>query len=178
MLDKNALINEIIDREGGYVNDPQDSGGETMYGVTRAVARDYGYTELMVDLPRETAFSIYEDMYWDSVRAGEVLRLSSAVAAELVDTAINTGPVPAVRFLQRALNVLNRKGTLYPDIQVDGRMGPASLGALRLYLRVRSESALVRALNCLQGTYYIELAERREKDERFVYGWLQQRVSL
>jgi len=37
---------------------------------------------------------------------------------------------------------------------------------------------LCRALNCLQGAYYIELAERREKDERFVYGWLKNRVVL
>jgi len=35
---------------------------------------------------------------------------------------------------------------------------------------------MVLALNCLQGAFYVELAEKREKDERFVYGWLLNRV--
>ena len=40
---KDRIINAIIDREGGYVDEPDDSGGETNYGVTKAVARANGY---------------------------------------------------------------------------------------------------------------------------------------
>ena len=78
----------------------------------------------------------------------------------------------AGKFLQRCLNVLNKRGSLYKDLTVDGGIGPATISALRAYLNSRDEQTLVKALNCMQGAKYVELAERREKDERFVYGWL------
>ena len=40
---KQRVIDQIIKVEGGYVNDPSDSGGETNYGITKHVARKYGY---------------------------------------------------------------------------------------------------------------------------------------
>jgi len=87
-------------------------------------------------------------------------------------------PVRAGKFLQRALNVLNNTGSLYRDLKVDGAIGSATVSALRGYLDGRDEGTLVKALNCLQGAFYITLAERREKDERFVYGWFKNRVTL
>lgn len=175
---KTRIINYIIEVEGGYVNDPRDSGGETNFGITLKVARVNGYTGHMRDLPRQTAFDIYVAKYWGAVRADDLLALSQAVAEEVVDTGINCGTGRAGRFLQRALNVLNKRAKLYPDLRVDGRIGPATISALRGYLATRDEGTLVKALNCLQGAKYIELAERREKDERFVYGWLKNRVVL
>lgn len=169
------VINEIIRVEGGYVNDPSDSGGETNFGITEAVARAYGYAGAMRDMPRGVAFDIYAARYWDAVRADE---MPERVAAEVVDTGVNMGTGRAGKFLQRSLNVLNVGGSLYPDLVVDGNIGPMTIHALRAYLAKRDEDALVKALNCLQGAYYIELAERREKDEKFVYGWLKNRVVL
>jgi lysozyme family protein len=175
---KTEIINEIIRAEGGYVNDPSDSGGETNFGITEGVARAFGYTGDMRDMPRATAFDIYAARYWDAVRGDELAELSAAVTFEVVDTGVNMGQARAVTFLQRALNVLNVGGRLYPDLTVDGLSGPMTIAALRQYLDARDEGVLLKALNCLQGAAYIELAERREKDERFVYGWMQQRVKL
>lgn len=175
---KERIINEIIRVEGGYVNDPADSGGETNFGITEAVARANGYTGAMRDMPREVAFDIYSAKYWDAVKGDHILTLSEPVAEEVVDTSVNIGSARAGKFLQRALNSLNNESKLYPDLKVDGGIGPATLSALGMYLGSRSDFVLCRALNCLQGAYYIELAERREKDERFVYGWLKNRVVL
>lgn len=175
---KERIINEIIRVEGGYVNDPNDSGGETNFGITEAVARANGYTGPMVDMPREVAFDIYSAKYWDAVRGDQLAQLSEVVAEEVVDTSVNMGPGRAGRFLQRALNVLNKATGLYADLVVDGDIGPATLRALDAYLTARDGKELAKALNCLQGAYYIELAEKREKDERFVYGWLKNRVVL
>jgi len=177
-MDKKAIIDGIIDREGGYVNDPADSGGETNFGITVAVARANGYNESMRDMPRQVAFDIYCAKYWDSVKGDQIFQLSENVADEVVDTSVNMGPGRAGKFLQRALNVLNDRTKLYSDLTVDGDIGPATLSALAAYLDIRSELPLVRALNCLQGAFYIELAEKREKDERFVYGWLKHRVVI
>ena len=63
-------------------------------------------------------------------------------------------------------------------MKVDGDVGPTTLRALRRYLAVRDEETLVKALNCLQGSFYIVLSERREKDETFIYGWMKNRVKL
>jgi len=175
---KHDTIDEIIRVEGGYVNDPNDSGGETKYGVTVAVARAFGYDGPMRDLPRETAFDIYAAKYWDAVRGDDLLLLSPVIATEVVDTGVNVGTKRAAEFLQRALNVMNVRQELYPDLQVDGAIGEKTIQALHAYLIKRDENTLLKALNCLQGAAYIELAERREKDERFVYGWLRNRVEI
>jgi Putative secretion activating protein len=175
---KNHIINEIIRVEGGYVNDPNDSGGETNFGITAKVARANGYAGRMDCMPREVAFDIYAAKYWDAVKADDLVALSESVAAEVVDTSVNMGPGRAGMFLQRALNVLNSKGKLYPDLEVDGAIGLVTVSALRGYLTERDEDTLVKALNCLQGAYYVNLAERREKDETFVYGWFKNRVKL
>lgn len=175
---KHRVIDTIIAREGGYVDDPEDSGGETNFGITVAVARENGFTGAMRDMTRQVAFDIYAARYWDAVNADAVAAMSEAIAEELVDTGVNQGPARAGNYLQRSLNVLNRSEKLYADIVVDGDIGPASLRALDAYLGSRGETVLLRALNCLQGAGYIELAERREKDERFVYGWLANRVVI
>ena len=61
---KEKIINEIIRVEGGYVNDPRDSGGETNFGITVAVARANGYNGRMDCMPRDVAFDIYSAKYW------------------------------------------------------------------------------------------------------------------
>ena len=102
------------------------------------------------------------------------------LASEVFDTAVNMGPAAAVRFLQRALNALNRGGSDYPDVLVHGAIGPRTLAALDGYLRCRGtlgETVLRRAVDALQGARYVELAEARPADEAFVYGWLAQRVG-
>lgn len=178
MESKQEIIDDILRTEGGYVNDPADSGGETHWGITESRARQSGYNGDMRTMPRSVAEQIYAEDYWDAVRGTSMAALSPAIAEEVVDTGVNMGPHRAVRFLQRALNVLNVGGELYADLVVDGKAGPATLAALEAYLAVRSEAVLLTALNCLQGAAYIELAERREKDQRFVYGWIKQRVSI
>lgn len=171
------IIDEIIKVEGGFVDDPNDSGGATNYGITEAVARSFGYTGNMRDLPRETAFDIYAARYWDAVFADSIVEVSESVTAEVVDTAVNMGVSRAGKFMQRALNVLNDRGRLYSDITVDGKIGPATILALTSLVKVRGDAVLVKMLNCLQGAFYVELAERREKDERFINGWFNNRVK-
>lgn len=171
---KARIIDKIIETEGGYVDDPLDSGGETNFGITVARARASGYLGSMRGMPRDRAFDIYAREYWDAVKADKLLAMSESMTEEVVDTSVNMGPGRAGKFLQRALNVLSEHETLV----VDGDIGPATLAALGAYLLLRDERTLCKALNCLQGAYYIKLAERREKDRRFVYGWLKNRVEL
>ena len=177
---KEKVINGIIEIEGGYVNDPSDSGGETNYGITLKVAAENNYIGEMIDLPKELAFKIYEEKYWKPLNLSTIEQMSESIAEELADTGVNMGIGRAGKFLQKSLSALNNRGKMFPDLVVDGQIGSSSLRALAEFLSVRGlegEQVLLKALNCLQGAFYIELAERREKDERFVYGWLKNRVS-
>ncbi|MCC7310791.1 MAG: hypothetical protein IT510_06050 [Sulfuritalea sp.] len=175
------LIAEVIAKEGGYGNDPDDSGGETNWGITIREARRNGYTGPMKDMPRSVAESIYEMTYWYEPGFFDVSVIVPKVARELFDTGINCGTGKAAEFLQVALNALNRQGKDYPDIEEDADIGPATIKALTAYMKRRGvdgEDVLLKALNCLQGARYIELSRARQKDETFVYGWLANRVAL
>lgn len=173
-------IERLLGREGGYVNHPHDRGGETIWGITVAVARDNGYTGPMRSMPRSEAVRIYRQRYWIAPRFDRVAALSAPVAEELFDTGVNMGPAVAAQMLQRCLNALNRQQTDYADLKADGQIGPATLGALQAFLRIRGregERVLLKGLNALQGERYIDLAERRPANEAFVYGWLKERVA-
>src|SRR5919106_637630 len=180
-MEVDDLIDELIEREGDYVNHPADKGGPTRFGITEAVARAHGYAGAMAGLPREEAAAIYRRLYWLRPKFDQVAQRVARVATELFDTGANMGPAVAATFLQRALTALNRGGKDYPDLVPDGRVGPATLAALDAFLEVRGteggETVLLRALEALQGERYLRLAERRPANEAFLYGWLANRIG-
>jgi lysozyme family protein len=165
--------------EGGYVDDSEDSGGETNHGITKEVAREQGYDGPMRELTPQRAERIAKREYWDVMLLDEIASVSTVIASEMFDTGFNTGPVRAVGFLQRSLNALNRQEKDYDDMLVDGKMGPRTLAALTVFCARRrfGVKVLNRALNGLQLEFYMSLTERRQKDERFLYGWILNRVS-
>ena len=180
-MNVDQIIEGIVGREGGFADNPKDKGGPTRWGITQAVARQYGYTGDMRTLPREVAKAIYLELYYVGPKFDQVHALSPRIAEELTDTGVNMGQAVAAKFLQRALNAFNREASIYPDITVDGQLGIRSLAALRAYLEHRGaegEDVMLKALNCLQGERYIGLAEGRPANEEFVYGWIRTRVEL
>lgn len=177
---RDEFIDDIIKKEGGYVDNKNDAGGATKYGITQAVAHKYGYTGDMKSLPLSFAKQVYQEMYWDALNLNAIADLSPAVALVIGDIAVNMGVSRAGEFFQRVLNVMNKRGTLYPDLQVDGSIGARSLAAFKTFYQVRGrdgETVMIRALNCLKGEFYVSLAERRQTDEEFVFGWLLNRVA-
>lgn len=179
MSEFDTALQHTLGIEGGYTDDPRDSGGKTNYGITEQKARNWGYIGPMNELPKALAVQIYRTDYWDAIQLDRVADISPSVARELFDTAVNCGVGRPIHFLQRALNVLNRSAADYPDLTQDGVIGANTLAALRAFLTRRGnmgEKVLLAALNAQQAMFYIELAERRPKDEAFVYGWLLTRV--
>lgn len=163
--------------EGGYSNHPDDSGGETKYGITEAVAREEGYSGPMAEMSLETAKEIYRHHFWEKLRLEEIATISSLVAQELFDSCVHLGSRTPMKFLQRTLNVFNNKQADYADITADGVIGPKTIAALKAFWEKRKdEVVLLKSLNSLQGAHYIGLAESREKDEAFVYGWMKNRL--
>ena len=105
-----------IGLEGGFVDNPADPGGATMYGVTERVARKYGYTGDMHDLPLETAKQIAKQEYWDPYQCDALMPL---VSMQVFDAVYNGGD--AVRWLQQSSGAT-----------VDGVMGPMTVTAVNL----------------------------------------------
>lgn len=180
-MTKNDVINSVIGKEGGYVNNPADRGGPTNWGITQKVARAHGYQGDMRNLTREQAVAIFEADYWFGPRFDQVASISPTIAAELMDTGVNMGPSVPSKWLQRWLNAFNNQGKLYPDMLADGNIGPRTISALTLFLKARGkegEQVLLKALNCSQGVRYLEIMESNPSQETFGYGWLKERVQL
>ncbi|WP_198328652.1 glycoside hydrolase family 108 protein [Psychrobacter faecalis] len=111
-----TIFERLMLHEGGYVNHPSDPGGETMWGVTKRVARANGYNGPMRSLPKSTAKAITEKSYYKAVKGDQLDRL---IAWQLTDAAYNHGNRQAVKFLQRAVGVT-----------ADGLIGPRTLAAV------------------------------------------------
>jgi lysozyme family protein len=135
----------------------------------------------MAAMPQEFARSVYVRRYIEGPGFDAILTvpLCDPIAEEVVDTGVNMGPVVAGEFLQRCLNAFNKGGTAYADVPVDGRVGPGTIAALQAYVKLRGATGvavLLRALNCLQGARYIAIADKDQRQEDFVYGWIANRV--
>lgn len=178
------IINDIIQKEGGWVDHPDDRGGPTNWGITIAVFREVrpnATVEQLRSLTRTEAFEIYKTKYYSTPRLDLIFAVSPRIAAELTDTGVNMGTAVASRFLQRALNLFNDSGRMYPDLTVDGRIGQTTSNALRAFIQrrgVEGEKVLLNTLNVLQSMRYIEITEARQQNESFIYGWMLNRVSF
>ena len=89
--DVDSLIDELIEREGGYARRPADRGGATRFGITEAIARAHGFGGALAELPRDEAAAIYRRLYWLRPRFDQVAS-RPRIAAELFDTGVTWGP--------------------------------------------------------------------------------------
>lgn len=175
-----AIIDEVLKREAGYVDHPADRGGQTNYGITASVARANGWDGPMRDLPISVARSIYFRRYVAEPSFDRVVMIDEDIGLELIDTGVNMGPARAAEFLQRWLNGFNAGGR-YETLFVDGRLGNVSLAALRGFLAWRGNGgkiALLRGLNAVQGERYLSIVEANPSQKSFLFGWVMNRVHF
>jgi len=174
-----------LGHEVGYVNDPDDAGGETYNGVARKFWPDWEGWNIVDAAKNKPNFpnnlsdnsqlnnlvkDHYKEKFWDKFYGDDIP--VQFLANELFDTGINMGTKRAVTFLQTGLNVLNRNGRLYPDIAEDGAFGKNTLHALESYLSTDAASLLYKVMNILQGMHYITYMKKDPVQERFARGWL------
>lgn len=185
MMDEAAAkIEEVIDSiiaiENDFVDHPEDRGGPTRWGITESVARANDYRGGMHCLPLNLARHIYKKRYIVDPGFDRVVEVDKDIGLEVIDTGVNCGPAVAAMFLQRWLNGFNFKG-YYSDLFVDSRIGPVSISALRGFLSWRGERGkivLLRGLNSVQGSRYLNLAEEDISQREFLFGWISKRVEI
>ncbi|WP_370171278.1 glycoside hydrolase family 108 protein [Sphingobium abikonense] len=176
-----AIIASIFNVEGGYVNNPRDPGGATNHGVTEKVARAHGYAGPMASLPKDVARQIYFDDYVKAPGFDRLIELSEPVGEEAVDSGVNAGPAQPSRWLQIALNSLNRQGRDYPELKVDGRAGAKTMAAFAALqkLRGRPEACrmVLKLMDAQQAAHYLRLTEGNSTFETFMPGWITNRIG-
>lgn len=118
-------FDRLMGHEGGYVNDPNDPGGETKWGVSK---RSYPSLNIK-DLTKDDAKAIYRRDFWDRIHGD---KLHDGVAYQLADFAYHSGIETALRNYQRSLGVAD-----------DGNWGPVSQRAAT----ERAETDQIMALN-------------------------------
>jgi lysozyme family protein len=95
-------LKEVLKHEGGYINHPKDPGGETNFGVTKVVAREFGYTGPMRAIPMDVVENIYRNQYWRS-GSGDCDKLVVGVDLATFDFAVNSGPARAWKYLRASV---------------------------------------------------------------------------
>lgn len=175
--------------EGGYSNDPDDAGGETFLGISRVnwpgwpgwgmidQMKAHGMGKKEIESSRDLdalAARFYREQFWQRLNGDA---LPAEVAAEMFDTAVNTGVHRAVLWLQQALNLLNRNARDYGDIVEDGSMGPGTMAALSAYLKRSATGPLLKVMNIIQGMHYLDYMRKSPTQEKYARGWLN-RVAM
>lgn len=150
MADFKISILKTLVHEGGYVNNPNDSGGPTKYGITQ---KDMPGVNIK-DITQDQAVLYYHDHYWKSLYS----QISSQdIADKLFDLGVLFGVGTAVKLLQTVLG-----------LKVDGNLGPISLAAINGAEPLSCLSAYRTA--CV--SHVIGIANAVPNDRVFLVGWI------
>jgi len=145
-------IEHILDKEGGYVNNPKDSGGETKFGISKR-----SYPKLNIkDLTRQQAIEIYRRDFWQKIRADE---LPERIRLHVFDFAVNAGVTTAIKTLQGCIG-----------INTDGIIGRNTI------LMCKDVTPWNYAVS--RTMHYVNLVKKRPKDIVFLAGWLHRNLDI
>ncbi len=159
------IAEEIVAREGGFVDDPDDPGGATKYGVTIATLRRLGLdltgdgrvdVEDVKRLGRDQARDIFIEHYY--YRPG-INKLPEAIRPSVFDMYVNAG-ANAIRILQ---GLLRKMGWM---VAVDGVIGPETIEATWAAYEAAKEH-FANAYGIERRNYYYRLADRRPASRKY-----------
>ena len=157
LVEFNDIIEVVLHHEGGYVNDPDDPGGETNFGVAKRSHPDVDIANLTKDGAKE----IYKEHYWDK---NKVESLSEELRHIYFDMCVNQGRGRAVKILQKAANA---KGA---NLKVDGGMGPMTIAAM--------DGVELQRVRAYRVKYYADLVTRKPDLEKFYFGWFRRALEV
>lgn len=159
------IASEIVTREGGFVNDPDDPGGATNFGVTIHTMRTLGIdldrdgSVTVADvraLSKEQAIEIFEKHYFEKPL---IALLPPALHATVFDMYVNAGS-NAIKILQQLLNDMGHA------VAIDGALGPQSIAAAQAAYQ-KAAQHLVDAYGIARRNYYFRIADRRVASRKY-----------
>ncbi len=172
-IDVNQLIDEVLAKEGGYVNHSADKGGPTNFGITQSTLSRYLECVVTIEevktLDIQTARDIYELRYYRNPR---IDKLPEAIQHFAFDCAVNHGPRRAIKFIQ---HVCSEAG--FGPLTTDGLMGPKT--------KANADSCLASMGNWMltalveeRRMFYLKIVENRSSQQVFLKGWLNRANSF
>lgn len=183
MADFSIAFKFTLGHEGGYSMDPNDPGGETIYGVARKKNPAWEGWALVDNFKKDVnnfpknaladsavmshVKQLYKKQYWD-VHLLDTVN-SQEIANEIFDTGINVGTGKAASFLLLALNLLNRQQKDYADVPEDGKIEAADIALLNAHKRPQN---VLKTLNGLQFMHYYTITKSKPDFEIYFNGWL------
>jgi len=165
MVSVQDIADEIVAREGGYVNDPDDPGGATKHGVTLATMRRLGIeltgdgqitAEDVKQLSVGQARDIFVRHYFEGPRIAD---LPEVLQPGVFDMYVNAGG-NAVRLLQKLLNDMGQR------VAVDGVIGPQTAATAALAAAAAPDH-LTDAYGISRRNYYYALGDRRPASRKY-----------
>lgn len=145
----NKCVKVILQNEGGYVNDPNDLGGETKYGISKRAFPDLDIKELTINQAKE----IYYEKYWLSLHLEGLIEDNAAL--QIFDMGVNAGVRRAIKIAQKIVGE-----------KCDGMMGPKTTMAINL------DSDFVEQYKQARRNYYCSIVKKRNSMVKFLKGWL------
>ena len=171
--------NNLIGAEGGYVNRKNDKGGETYKGISRKFnpqwqgwgiidsLKEYDNFKDLINNSKDLeklAQEFYYQNYWTKFGGDSLPYL---IAEELLEQSVVLGTwKTAGKNLQTALNLLNLNGKVFPDLKIDGIVGPKTIESVGKVTARR----LLTVLNGLEFCRFKESMGKRPINEVF-RGW-------
>lgn len=165
MTDFERALKFVLRHEGGYVNDPQDRGGATNYGITQAAYDEWSRAKGVASRPVQNITdvevkAIYEERYWRPANCHE---MCWPLNASVFDAAVQHGVQRAIKFLQKQLGVTQ-----------DGIIGPQT----RRTFCKRDQRALAYALITDREAFYGQIVHDTPGMKKFAAGWDNRLVDL
>jgi lysozyme family protein len=161
--------------EGGYVNDPQDPGGETYKGIARKFNSKWDGWITIDMAKRENNFpanldgnaelqqkikAFYEVNYWDKMRGDDIT--DQNIAESVFDFAVNAGTIASSKLAQITVGA-----------EPDGTIGPATLQKLN----ATDPRTFVALFSLHKIARYVNICEKRADSKKFFYGWVKRTVE-
>ena len=167
------MIDDILVREGGFVNHPDDKGGPTNHGVTQATLSEYLQRDASVqdvkDLDIDTARDIYKKRYYQGPK---IDRLPESIQPFVFDCAINHGSRRAIKFVQK---VCNESG--FGQLSEDGLMGAKTATGADQCCKEMGKWMLLTLIQ-ERKQFYLEIVVNNPRQKTFLKGWMNRANSF
>jgi lysozyme family protein len=167
------MIEDVLEKEGGYVNHKNDKGGPTNFGITQATLSAWlGRPASLVEvkaLTKATAAKIYKKNYYFDPH---IDWLPDRIEPIIFDIAVNSGPGRAVKILQQAL-----LGKGFPIGQPDGVIGKNTIKYADQWV-TNSGDLAINTLVDYRVRFYKKIIASDPTQKAFEKGWLTRAESF
>jgi lysozyme family protein len=175
MADFDKAFELTMKAEGGYINDPDDPGGETYKGIARTKNPKWSgwvnldilktrpnFPENLKDNPdlQEKVKSLYKGAYWDKIQGDKIV--DQDIAESIFDFAVNSGPRTSAKLAQ-----------IVVQAEPDGVIGPITLEKLN----TDDKRAFLALFALAKIGRYVNLCDNRKENRKYFFGWIKRTLE-